>query len=93
MKGFMAKLLRFIITWTCYFAGYVGMVLMLGALVGALAYLFLGFFIQSDLGAWERFHEGAWLGFRWIGLWAGGLALILCAMQGYRTKHSVSKNP
>lgn len=87
----MSKLLRFLITWTCYFAGYVGMVLMLGALAGAFIYLIAGFFTGSDVGLWQRFHEGAEIGFRWIGLWAGGLALVLCLMQGYRTKHSVSK--
>lgn len=88
----MSKLLRFLVTWICYFAGYVGMVLMLGALVGAFVYMIVGFFTGSDVGVWQRFHEGAWLGFRWTGVWAGGLAIVLCLMQGYRTKHSVRKD-
>jgi hypothetical protein len=82
----MANATRFIITWSCYFAAYVAMTLGVGATLGGIFYPILAAFTKPELSLGSAMADGVWLGFKYGAVWAGGIAIVLCVMQGYRTK-------
>lgn len=87
----MEKITRFIITWVCYFFAYVSMILGAGATLGGIIYPIASLFMDTDLCIGARISEGIWLGFRYAAVWAGGLSIVLCFMQGYRTQKGCPK--
>lgn len=82
----MGKVFRYILGCLFYFFAYTAMCLAAGSVVGGVAYMLVGFFTHPELSVWTRFHEGAWLGFRFVGVWAGGLAIVLCFIQARHMK-------
>lgn len=87
----MANVTRFVITWSCYFIAYVAMTLGAGAVLGGIFYPILAIFLKPELTLAAAICDGIWLGFRYAGVWAGGVAIVLCVMQAYRTKNGCPK--
>lgn len=68
--------------WICCFLRYVVLTLLLGSLVGALLFLVLGG-IFSNFSALFLLKKGLVTGFKYAGVWAGGLGIVLCVMKAY----------
>lgn len=67
----------------CFFL-YLGAIILAGGLLGATAYLILGAITHPELAVSYRLSKGFLNGCYYAGVWAGGLAMVLCVMRGWR---------
>lgn len=86
MLNILSSVLRWLFTWIYY----VAIICFVGAVFGILTHLVLGplFVDQPDFGYLAAF--GFMNGFNYGGVWAGGLAIVLCVMRArkeYLAKH------
>lgn len=79
----MIKILKICAYWSAHLLCYTALILSLGTVVGACLFPLLGpLFVDSPLFALMK--KGAWTGFRYAGVWAGGTAIVLCFIKGNR---------
>lgn len=86
MLNILSSVLRWLFTWIYY----VAIICFVGAILGVLTHVVLGplFVEQVDFGYLAAF--GFMNGLKYGGVWAGGLAIVLCvirARQEYLAKH------
>ncbi|OIO60682.1 MAG: hypothetical protein COZ46_01505 [Verrucomicrobia bacterium CG_4_10_14_3_um_filter_43_23] len=67
--------------WIWSFLYYVGLILVAGTVVGSVAFVLLGPIFVDDYTFLGLLKKGAWIGFRYAGVWAGGVAIVLCCMK------------
>ncbi|GAB4277381.1 MAG TPA: hypothetical protein DIU37_01720 [Opitutae bacterium] len=72
--------------WLLSFLAYCLVIIALGAFLGAFLSPIVGHFTHPELGVIQLMENGLSLGTRFASVWAGGLAIVLCFMQGYRTQ-------
>lgn len=70
------------------FVYYVGLVLICGTIVGAVLFMLLGK-LFGDYTYWDLLKQGAWVGFRFSGVWAGGIALVMSFMDAKRMREKL----
>jgi len=87
----MKNLLRFLLGASFYLFAYACMVLAVGSLIGGLGYMLVGAFTHPELSIAQRFLDGIWAGFRFAGIWAIGLAIVLTLIQ-WRHMHQKPAN-
>lgn len=71
--------------WVGLLLYYIGIVLAIGTVTGSCLFGLLGSFFV-DLSYWELMKKGAWIGFRYAGVWAGGIGITLCVLKAGRRK-------
>ena len=76
--------------WLAFFLYYVLLVLAIGSLAGAILFAFFGL-IFFEINIITLLKKGLWIGFRYAGVWAGGLAIVLCFLKAGR-KEKTKKN-
>lgn len=82
-----SKLLKTSAYWLTFFLYYTAIILTVGTLAGACLFPLLGpLFVDSPFLALMK--KGAWIGFRYAGVWAGGTAIILCFIKGAKQRGS-----
>ncbi len=74
---------RRILYWTAHFFAYVIMIILAGAVAGAILSPVIALILHWPFTP-EIVPRGAWLGLRYAGIWAGGVALVLCAIRAHR---------
>ncbi len=73
--------------WLMFLLYYTVVILVLGTVSGAVLFAFLGpLFVDSTFLVLIK--KGAWIGFRYAGVWAGGTAIVLCFIKGARKRGS-----
>lgn len=86
----MFKYLKFTLYWIAFLLYYTAIILAIGSTVGAILFPTVGpFFV--DLPFFDLLKKGLWTGFRYSGVWAGGVAIVLCFIRGrrqYLQKHN-----
>lgn len=80
----MIKFLKTIGYWLLYFLGYTGLTLALGSILGAILYVLFGTTF-TEYSVLILMKKGLWIGFRYAGVWAGGLAIVLCFVKGAKS--------
>lgn len=76
--------------WLGAFTLYLSATLLLGGLIGALLFLIVGAITHGDIPVVQRLSHGFVDGFLYAGIWAIGLAIVLCVMRGHR-EHTANK--
>lgn len=67
------------------FLFYIWIVFVIGISMGVLIFTTIGHFITAYDFA-HLFKEGAWIGFRYGGVWCGGVAIVLSIMWAKKTR-------
>ena len=70
--------------WLGWFSAYVVSIIATGAVLGCILFLTIGALTHPEIVWSERTLNGLLDGARYAGLWAGGLAIVLCFMKGHR---------
>ena len=70
--------------WLGWFIAFVVSIIATGAVLGCILFLTIGALTHPDIVLSERALSGLLDGGRYAGLWAGGLAIVLCFMKGHR---------
>lgn len=71
--------------WMTVLLYYTAIILAIGTICGACLFPLIGpFFVDSTAMALAK--KGAWMGFRYAGVWAGGTAITLCFFKAGRNK-------
>lgn len=79
----MKRTLKRIAYWLIHFVCFVGVILAIGSIIGAFFYVVFGnSFTEYSVSI--LFKKGLWAGFRYAGVWAVGLAIVLCFLKGAR---------
>lgn len=73
------------IYWLFLFFYYVFLILAIGSLAGAFLFATLGI-LFSEKSLLALLKQGIGTGFRYAGIWAGGLAIVLCFMKAGRKR-------
>lgn len=86
----MLRILKFVLRWLFAWIYYVAITCCVGAVLGVLSHVLLGplFVDEPDFGYLAAF--GFMNGFKYGGVWAGGLAIVLCVVRArkeYLAKH------
>lgn len=81
----MKKAMRICAYWVGSFLYYVVIILAVGSVLGACLFTFFGT-LFGDYTLKDLFKKGLWIGFRYAGVWAGGLAIVLCFFKGGRRR-------
>lgn len=69
--------------WSMYFVCFVGVILAIGSVLGAFFYVVFGSGF-TEYGLFMLCKKGLWAGFRYAGVWAVGLAIVLCFVKAAR---------
>lgn len=81
----MTKILKICAYWSAFLVYYTSIILAIGTIAGALLFSLLGpLFVDSNFISLMK--KGAWIGFRYAGVWAGGTAIVLCFIKGHNRK-------
>lgn len=80
----LGKWLLIGVVWLIRWIGFVAVIVLTGAVLGLLLGPVFGWLSGSEGTAWQASLKGASVGARYFGVWAGGLALILCFMYGHK---------
>ena len=67
--------------WLLRFSFYTGIILAMGTLIGSLGFIVIGSLFIKGYTCEFLLKKGAWIGFRYAGVWAGGAAVVLCCMK------------
>lgn len=70
--------------WFLRFIGFAAAYILAGAIAGAIVGWPVALIFGMDVEALEAVRKGASIGARYLGVWAGGLALVSCFMYGHR---------
>jgi hypothetical protein len=70
--------------WLGVWVHFVCIILLLGTLLGAFLHWLIGSLFFESPEASYLFAMGAQNGFFYSGVWAGGLAIVLCFIRGHR---------
>lgn len=73
-----------VIYWCWWFFVYTVVTLEIGALIGALLFAGVGALSHPQLDILRRIEMGLADGFFYAGVWAGGLAIVLCFMRAHK---------
>lgn len=79
MKGFLKK----VGYWFIHFIGFVSIILAIGSMLGAFFYVIFGSSF-TEYPILLLIKKGLWAGFRYAGVWAVGLSIVLCFLKGAR---------
>ena len=83
----MIKVLKICAYWAAQLLYYIAIILAIGTIAGACLFPLLGpLFVDSSV--WALMKKGAWTGFRYAGVWAGGSAIVICFFKAGRKKTS-----
>lgn len=85
----LASVLYNIGYWMFHFLKYVAIILLIGTVIGAVAFSALGNAF-TDYDAVFLLKKGISVGFRYAGVWAGGISIVFCiikARKNYLKKH------
>lgn len=81
----MIRILKICTYWSAFLLYYTAIILALGTIIGSCLFSLFGpLFVDSS--SLELIKKGAWIGFRYAGVWAGGAAIVLCFIKGARNK-------
>lgn len=81
----MSKIFKVSAYWLMFLFYYTAVILVLGTVAGACLFGLLGpLFVDSTFLV--LIQKGAWIGFRYAGVWAGGTAIVLCFIQGAKKR-------
>lgn len=69
--------------WMFFACVYAGATVLLTAMLGAMLFALLGP-LCTQYGTWVLLKKGFWTGAHYGGVWAGGLAIVLCVMRKHR---------
>jgi hypothetical protein len=84
MLQVIKKVLRAILYWSLRCLGYTLVILLAGTCVGTLGALVLGPWVRPGSTLGQLACQGAWLGFRYAGIWAIGVSIVICYHQLYQ---------
>lgn len=84
----MINLAKAVLYWTAHLLLFVAAILVTGTIVGSILFLVLGNCF-GDYGWLFLLKQGAWAGFRYAGVWAGGVAIVLCFIKGAKRRASL----
>ncbi len=79
----MLKIVKPIFYWLMWFLIYAAIILVIGTVLGSMVSMLIGKF-NSSLSSTQLAKKGAWVGFRYAGVWAGGTSIILCFIKAYK---------
>jgi hypothetical protein len=75
------------IHWSLYFLFWVAVIVVTGAVLGAVSFPLAGWVLRLKQPAGQLARQGAsTLGFFFL-IWAPGTAVVLCVMRAYRRRH------
>tara|TARA_B100001248_G_scaffold220746_1_gene176658 strand:- start:106252 stop:106533 length:282 start_codon:yes stop_codon:yes gene_type:complete len=78
---FTVKTLKIIAYWlTCIYC-YTAIIIGSAAFVGAILAPIIGKVLALDYTTHYLIHQGAWIGARYGGVWAGGSAIVCCMIH------------
>jgi len=80
----MTRLIGIALYWLASFIAYVVVVIFIGAVLGAITFALLGALTHPHLELSYRVAKGILNGAKLAGVWAGGIGIVLCFMQGHR---------
>jgi hypothetical protein len=86
VSGQARTLLRAVWRWPLLFLAYGLLTVAAGAIVGTVGFLLLGKLFTPDLSFAELARHGLRMGSIYAGVWAPGLAIVLCFMHGKRER-------
>lgn len=78
------RIIALVFHWLGAFLLYLSATLLLGGVIGAGLFLSIGALTHPDVPVVDRLSRGFYDGFLYAGVWAGGLAIVLCVMRGHR---------
>lgn len=67
--------------WIFYFLVCCATILSAGVVLGSVAFVIVGQMLPKDYETLFLLKKGAWVGFRYAGIWAGGVSIVLCIMR------------
>lgn len=70
--------------WLWWFIAYTIIILEIGAIAGALLFATIGALTHPQMDIILRAEMGLADGFLYAGVWAGGIAIVLCFMRAHR---------
>ena len=70
--------------WLASFFAYFVIVIFIGAVLGAVSFALVGALTNPDLDLSYRLAKGVINGAQLAGVWATGIAIVLCFIQGRR---------
>lgn len=70
--------------WLWWFFVYAAVVIVCGALIGALLFATVGMLTHPHLHVLRRVEIGLADGFLYSGMWSGGVAIVFCVMRAHR---------
>lgn len=83
-------MLNKILFWIISFLAYFVVIVTSGAFLGTFIAPVVGNFTHPDLGVIDLMERGMSIGARFACVWAGGLALVLCFIQGHNKRSVLS---
>lgn len=90
----MLRLIGQILIWLLTWLYYVLIICFVGAMLGAISHLLVGYFVVEDPDFGYLASFGFSNGLRYGGVWAGGFAIVLCVIRArkeYLQKHGESE--
>lgn len=82
-KGNKAYLVKIGAIWFVRWIGFVAVYVLFGAVVGAIVGWPVSLIFGMGFAPLDAVLNGASIGARYLGVWAGGLALVSCFMYGH----------
>lgn len=79
----MRKFFKNCAYWSLHFICYAGLILTIGSVVGAILFIVFGKSF-TDYTLLNLIKKGLSIGFRYAGVWAVGLGIVLCFVKGGR---------
>jgi len=83
----MFSLLRNILYYLGYFVYYTVIILGAGTVIGLILFTLLGP-LFGEYSFSFLLKKGAWVGFRYAGVWAGGVSIVLCIIRWKKIRDS-----
>lgn len=85
-RPLIVRLFLSVVYWAWWLFVYIAVVLVVGSAIGALLFATVGALTHPQVDVMRRIEVGLQDGFLYAGLWAGGLAIVLCVMRAYRQR-------
>lgn len=78
----MISKLKWLAYWTGWLLFYVAVVMLIGGVVGMLVSPIIAWVFRFDMTWSDLLAKSFSMGARYAGVWAGGIALVLCFRRG-----------
>lgn len=75
------KIVKLVSIWLMRFSFYTVTILATGTAIGIIGFVTIGSLFAKGYTLGFLLKKGAWVGFRYAGVWAGGSAIVLCCMK------------